>query len=100
MIPFPGPGDRGRDRPDGRPDRDRPGSCPAPNQDNDQNCKFTGLSTFEQVGPNDYIISCQYRCPRKGLKYAETEIHFFSENPSFLCSATMPESAFSWSGRH
>lgn len=96
VIPFPG----GRDRPDERPGRDRPESCPAPGPDNDRPCTFTGLATLEQTEPYSYILSCQYRCPRKGIKYMETRISFASQNPAFLCTPSEPESAFSWSGRY
>jgi RHS repeat-associated protein len=95
VIPFP-PGGRDRER----PGRDRPDSCPAPTPDNDRPCTFTGLATLEQTEPYAYILSCQYRCPRKGIKYLETRISFPSLNPAFLCSPSEPESIFSWSGRY
>jgi RHS repeat-associated protein len=91
VIPFPGGRDRPTDRPD-RPDRSDGKSCPAP--EHDRICPFTGLATFEPTGTYSYELSCQYSCPRKGIKYLKTTVYFPSGNPAFLCDPAVPEYYF------
>ena len=91
VIPFPG----GRDRPSDRPDR--PGSreresCPVP--DRDPLCPFTGMATFDVTGAYSHLLTCYYRCPRKGLKSLSTTVYFESGNPAFLCDPAVPEYYF------
>jgi RHS repeat-associated protein len=91
VIPFP-PGGRGRpaERPSRSGAEEQSGQCPEPV------CQFTGLATFEPTatGAYGYVLTCQYRCPRKGIRYTNETYYFFSENPAFLCPRTQPESLF------
>ena len=88
VIPFPGTRDRPTDRPDRPGSRVEPDFCPRP----DAVCQFTGLAVFEAAG-SIYQLSCQYRCPNKGIRYTREPMTFFSENPRFLCPPQLPESA-------
>jgi RHS repeat-associated protein len=95
VIPFPGR------KPEPTPvPTPRPGAGSEPRQCPDEECTFTGLATYTQTAPYSYELECQYRCPRKGLKYYVTVTGFPSLNPRFLCPASLPESVFSWSGRY
>ena len=92
VIPFPGPG--GRERPSERPERpgsrSEPQQCPKP----DPVCQFTGLATFESTGGYANVLSCQYQCPRKGIRYLSNTVYFESANPAYLCEPAVPEYYF------
>jgi RHS repeat-associated protein len=91
VIPFPG----GRDRPTDRPDRPVSGTqeeCPQP--DRDPLCNFTGLAGFSADGPYGGYLTCQYRCPRRGLQHFTVRIAFTPQEPRYLCRPAVPESFF------
>lgn len=85
VIPFPGKGS-------GSDAKDKPLSCPAP--DNDPWCVLTGLAGFSAV-PGSYggLLTCQYRCPRKGIQHLTNYISFTPAEPRYLC-IPVRESAF------
>jgi len=93
VIPFPGGRDRPTDRPERPGSRDRPESCPEPDQD--PQCVTTGLAGFSAIGPYGGLLTCQYRCPRKGIQHLNQQLTFTpAANPQWLCKPTVPESIF------
>jgi RHS repeat-associated protein len=77
VIPFPGKGS-------GSDAKDKPQSCPTP--DNDPWCALTGLAGFSPV-PGSYggLLTCQYRCPTKGIQHLTNYISFTPAEPRYLC---------------
>lgn len=92
VVPFP-PG--GRERPDERPgrpeSRDRD-YCSQP--DRDPECATTGLAGFSAIGPYGGVLTCQYRCPRRGIQHLTFPLTFTPAEPRYLCRPVVPESIF------
>lgn len=88
IIPFP-PGGR-----EGQRDGSDVGTCHAPQPDRDPECVTTGLAGFSATGQYGGHLTCQYRCPRKGLQHFTVQIAFTPAEPRYLCRPTVPESFF------
>ncbi len=88
VIPFP---DRSIPPPT---DMDKDKVCYRDGGGGERDCVSTGLAGVAFSGRYGQTIMCQYRCPRKGIRYLTRTIPFRSMNPMFLCPATRPERAF------
>jgi RHS repeat-associated protein len=86
VIPFP-PGGKNKPSDPSKPPNDQ--KCPE-----DRVCVTTGLAGFSAVGLYGGYLTCQYMCPRKGLRSFDVKLAYTPAEPRYLCRPTVPESMF------